>query len=228
MAVRKYRKRPTRRARRVRRSLRSKRLPQGKIYSFKRTCQLFPWYFNSVTGSWQQYSDNIISNSAIAPSITGILKFALTDLPNPTDFTMLFEQFKITGVKLRFIPYIGTENSSPSGVFLDTMAMCIDRGANDQINASYGFNSLLENQDVKLRNSQKPFSMWVGTPTFHQPADSATQVAYKSGWLDSELAASRSVDHHGVKWAFATSRPDTVALYYKVFATYYVKCRNPQ
>lgn len=226
--IRKYRKRPTRRVRRVRRTMRSKRLTQGKVYAFKRTCQLKPWYFNSSTGEWEQYTNNRITNADTGTSITGILKFKLNDLPGATDFTSLYEQFKITGVKLRFMPYLGTESSSYSGSYTEPIALCIDRGANDQTVVSPSMNSLLENQDVKLRNTQRPFSLWIGTPTFHQPADGGTQVSYKSGWLDSELSPSREVDFHGVKWAFDSTRPEINACFMRVFATYYIKCRNPQ
>lgn len=200
-------------------------LTQGKLYKFKRTCQALPYYFDGA--NWVQYGFNIVSNSNSIPFSSGIFKFRLTDLPNPTDFTQLYEQFKITGVKLRFVPYIGTE-TAPGGGYLETMAMAIDRGANDQVVVSPSFDSLLENQDVKLRNTQRGFSLWIGTPTFHQPADGLAQGAYKSGWLDSDIASSRGVDYHGVKWSFQVQRPVENAVSLRVFATYYITCRNPQ
>lgn len=226
--IRKYRKRPTRRVRRVRRTMRSKRLTQGKIYSFRRTCQISPWYFDSTISLWTQYTSNVISNSTASASASGIFKFRLNDLPNPTDFTMLFEQFKITGVKLRFMPYQGTESSAASSLLMVPLATCIDRGANDQILTTPSFNSLMENQDVKIRNTQRGFNVWLGTPTFHQPADAASQVSYKSGWLDSDLQASRDVDHHGLKWSWAVPATAERSVSYLVYATYYIKCRNPQ
>lgn len=222
--IRKYRKRPTRRVRRLRRS--SKRLTQGKVYSFKRTCQMLPHYWDG--SAWSQYSANVISNSVTAASISGIFKFRLEDMPNATDFTQLYEQFKITGVKLMFIPFLGTESSDTATLRTETMALAIDRGANDQAVVNPSFNSLLENQDVKLRNSQRPFKLWIGTPTFHTPADGLAQGAYKSGWLDSEIVSARNVDYHGVKWAFPASRTEAQSLQFRVFATYYIKCRNPQ
>lgn len=222
--IRKYRKRPSRRMRRIRRS--TKRLTQGKIYSFKRTCQMLPHYWDG--SAWAQYAFNEISPSITYPSLSGIIKFRLEDLPGATDFTQLYEQFKITGVKLKFIPMMGTENGQTTGTFTETMAVCIDRGANDLAVVNPSFNSLLENQDVKLRNTQRPFNLWVGTPTFHQPADGLTQGSYKSGWLDSEVVASRNVDYHGVKWAFPVNRTAANSPVFRVFATYYIKCRNPQ
>lgn len=217
------RRRPVMRKRRMNIS---RPLTQGKLYKFKRTCQMLPHYWDG--SSWSQYSANVISNSVTAASISGIFKFRLEDLPNPTDFTQLYEQFKITGVKLVFIPFLGTESSDTATLRTETMALCIDRGANDQAVVNPSFNSLLENQDVKLRNSQKLFKLWIGTPTFHQPADGLAQGSYKSGWLDSEIVSSRNVDYHGVKWAFPASRTEAQSLQFRVFATYYISCRNPQ
>jgi len=206
----------------------SRPLNQGKLYKFKRTCEIKPWYYTGA--DWVQHSTNSITNDVAAPFFAGIFKFRLDDLPNPTDFTSLYEQFRITGVKLRFIPYVGTESSGQTGSYTEIMAMCIDRGANDQVNVSPSFTSLLENQDVKLRNSQRPFSMWIGSPVAHQGADAQTQVVYKaSPWLDSELPTrSRIVDHHGLKFSFQAQRPEANSTYYRVYATYYITCRNPQ
>jgi len=205
----------------------SRPLTQGKLYKFKRTCQALPFYFDG--SNWAQYSVNTITNSVTAPSIAGIFKFRLEDVPNATDFTQLYEQFKITGVKLRFIPYLSTESSSGvSNGLTDTIALAIDRGANDFAVVNPSFNSLLENQDVKLHNSQRGFSMWIGTPTFHQPADGLTQGTYKSGWLDGEIVASRNVDYHGLKWSFPQSRTEAQSCGFRVYATYYISCRNPQ
>lgn len=201
-------------------------LTQGKLYKFKRTCQAKPFYFDGE--NWAQYGFNFVSNAASAPAISGIFKFRLEDVPNATDFTQLYEQFKITGVKLLFVPYLGTESSSGALTLTDTMAMCIDRGANDLAVSNPSFNSLLENQDVKLRNSQRPFKLWIGTPTYHQPADGLAQGSYKSGWLDSEIVGSRNVDYHGVKFAFQTTQLEANAQYFRVYATYYITCRNPQ
>lgn len=206
----------------------SRPLTQGKLYKFKRTCMIRPWYFNGA--DWQQHPGNTISNAVGEPFFAGIFKFKLEDLPNYQDFTQLYEQFKITGVSLRFIPWIGTESSSNATARTDTIAYCIDRGANDLINVSPSFNSLLENQDVRLRNSQRPFKVWIGSPVAHQGADAQTQVVNKpSPWLDSQLVTRSSiVDHHGIKFSFQNNVADSTAVYYRVYATYYITCRNPQ
>lgn len=211
----------------MRRMTRPGMLRQGKVYSFKRTCRLTPYWYDGE--NWSAFTGgNTITNDNTVTNYAGIFKFKLYDLPQYSDFTSLYEQFKITGVKLRFIPMLGTESSALATSQTRTVAVCIDRGANDYVNAQPTFDELLANQDVKLRNSQKPFSIWIGTPTAHQPADATTQTAYVKPWLDSDIGSSVFVDHHGLKFAFQESVPTANAVYFRVYATYYIKCRNPQ
>lgn len=211
----------------LRRMTRPGMLRQGKIYSFKRTCRLIPYWFDGE--NWSAYTGgNIITNDNSVTNYAGIFKFKLYDLPQYSDFTSLYEQFKITGVKLRFIPFFGTESSAFPGSQTRSVALCIDRGANDYVLAQPTFDELLANQDVKLRNTQKPFSIWIGSPTAHQPADAVAQTAYVKPWLDSDIGNSVFVDHHGLKFAFQESVAPTYACGFRVYATYYIKCRNPQ
>lgn len=231
MAFKMYRKKPNRRIRRIRRKARGMRktaLTQGKIYSFKRMCALKPYYFNGT--AWVQAADNVITNDSAYAYFAGHMRFRLNDLPNATDFTTLYEQFKITGVKLTFIPWIGTESSDSTGYRTAALAVAIDRGANDLNLASPSFTSLLEQQDCKLLSTGggRPFKMWVSTPTFHTSADALTQATYKAGWLDSERTGSRDVDFHGLVYSFQQNVSTATSCAFKVYATYYVKCRNPQ
>lgn len=209
----------------MRRPLRN-RYGQGKIYSFKRTCELRPWLYDA--GIWQQQTGNIISNNVSDTRYRGIFKFKIDDLPNGSDFMNLFENFRITGVRLRFMPYYGTESSGGSpAITMSPLALCIDRGANDQVGVNPSFTSLLENQDVKLRSSYKPFSMYVAYPKAHSPADGLNQTVLTSPWLDSEVNG-QAVDHHGIKFCFQDNVAASSAVYFRVYATYYLKCRAPQ
>lgn len=204
---------------------------QGKVYAFKRTCQLKPHRWDSSLLIWTTDGvDATISSSSSGLSSTGIFKFRLADLPGYNDFLSLYEQYKITGVKLRFIPRIGSESTAPasSATIMSPLAYCIDRGANDQVGGPVTFSSLMEHQDVKVISSLRPFSIWIGQVASHTSADAQTQVAYQRSWLDTEVSNSFIVDHHGLKFAFAETSSAERQVSFSVFATYYVKCRNPQ
>ena len=86
---RRYRRRFTRRIRYNKRG--------QKVYVFKRYCLLPPISVNNVTG------------------FGGGLDFSLIDLPNYTEFTALYDQYKINAVKVTFLPQI-TENVSLGSV----------------------------------------------------------------------------------------------------------------
>lgn len=208
----------------VTRSLR----PYGaKTYAFKRTLECLPWYYTA--GAWTQNLTNVITTSSTVNLHTGILKFRLADLPQYGEFTALFEKFRITGVKLRFVPYYGTQSSGQgSSPLMMSLAIAVDKGANDLATANPTFTGLMEQQDVKIRTTQRPFSLYISYPTTHTVLDGQSQVAYANRWLDSEIAGSTLVDHHGVKFCFEGQVSDTVTCAFRIFATYYIKCRNPQ
>lgn len=221
------RRKASRRKMPMRRSMRS-RYGQGKIYAYKRTCELHPYHFSN--GNWVRQAANFVTNDVGNLGYNnGIFKFKLEDLPGFTDFTNLYENFKITGVKLRFIPTMGTSSDAVDAntTIMEPLALCIDRGANDNIAFNPTFSALLENQDVKIRSSYKPFSLYIAYPKAHTPADGVTQTVLTSPWLDTEVNG-QVVDHHGLKFDFQAAVPTTRSVWFRVYATYYLKCRAPQ
>lgn len=228
-----YRRRTTRRPRRSLKKVRRSRVPRpltgNTVYSFKRTCQLTPYYYVSPT--WVASADgNQITNYTGSLSWQGIFKFKLADLPNYTDFMNLYRAFKITGVKLMFMPTVGTSSSgetTSTTTILEPLAYTIDKGANDTITTNPTFLQMLEDQSSKIRNSQRPFSIFVRNPSVHAPADAQNQVAYLKGWIDTENSAGAQVDHHGVKYCFQALRSAQQCINFRVYATYYIKCRGP-
>ena len=66
-----------------------------QVYNFTRKCeydQVYPTFGNAV--------DRVFT-------------FALADLPNYTEFTTLFDQYRINAVKLTFIPRLSSADSNP-------------------------------------------------------------------------------------------------------------------
>lgn len=206
---------------------RAMKYSSGKIYSFRRTCELSP--YNYQDGIWVRASSNAVNNDAAQLRYRGIFKFKLDDLPGYTDFLNLYENFRITGVRLRFLPYLGTEATAPAttGTVMSPLALCIDRGANDAIGVNPNFTDLLQNQDVKIKSSYKPFSIYIAYPKAHMPADGVTQTVLTSPWLDSEVNG-QVVDHHGLKFCFQENTSVDRQVSFRVYATYYIKCRAPQ
>lgn len=203
-------------------------LASGRIYSFKRTCQLNPYVYYS--GAWARQATNAVSSNNALILNAGIFKFTLSDLPNYGDFSNLYEQVRLTGVKLRFIPYCGTEsgNGGTNLTYMDALALCVDKQALDQASANPTFTEIIENQDARIISTQKPFKMYIPYPTVSQPVDAATQITQRNLWLDTSRSATESIDHNGVKFCFQGTQPANQSCAFRVYATYYIKCKNPQ
>lgn len=227
----KYTRRSRRSIRKPRRKMRRmlrlrKGLTDSKVYKFKRTCQLAPYVITD--GIWQKSTaGNIITNNNVNVMWQGAFTFTLSDLPNYGEFISMFSQYRIAGVKLRFIPYQGTENGSSTGTFTSPIAYTVDK--NDILSSSATvFNDLLEEQDCKLRNSQKPWSIYIPYPSFHGPAEQLTLVAGRNGYLSTERAGNAFVEHNGLRYSYQSQVPPSNANGYQVFATYYVHCKAPR
>lgn len=209
------------RPRRKKRANKKTRLTDSKIYSFKRTCEL-----KAFSGS-TNFSDNAIYDNT--GRYTGNFRFSLDDLPNYLDFANLFNQYKITGVKLKFIPVAGTESTvAAPGLSvpqLNPLAICITRGA---LNLAPTFSQMMQQQDVKVMSSNRPFTLWVSKPQAYAPADSITQAVMINPWIDAGVT--QAVHHYGVQYCFEsnTGSGTTTSVAYRVFATYYIKCKAPE
>lgn len=208
---------------RARRSLGS----QNKVYSFKRSVALAPWA-NIDDAPVQQASTFITNHAAVGNYQFGYFKFRLADLPNFTDFTNLYERYKIVGVKLRFIPVKGdnSELNSTGGAYMSPLAVAINRSAIQLTADDRTFNELVETQDCRVYDSRKGFNMYIPYPKFYAPADGFTTAQEKSGWIRSGEA---NIHHFGLQYAFQISSLSAAnATAFSVIATYYIKAANPQ
>ena len=85
---RRYRRKPAYRRKRVMKRTRAR---ISNVHAFKRKV---------VLGNVTAYN-----NGGVTTNAASAFSFKLSDLPQYTDFTALFDQYKITGVKLDFIPF---------------------------------------------------------------------------------------------------------------------------
>lgn len=197
---------------------------QNKVYSFKRHCALSYW--NNVADVPTRRV-SFISNSSTQNQF-GYFTFRLDDLNNYADFTGLYEKYKITGVKLKFIPTRGDGadvNLLTPFSPMSLLAIAINRGSTNTTALERTFDQILEQQDARIYSTQKPFSIYIPYPKFYAPADGLTVAQEKSGWLQSRHP---DVDHYGLQFAWQFQQPDASSCQFRVFATYYIKCANPQ
>lgn len=211
--VRKYKRRPTfRRTRRVVPIRRPIRRRTRQLYQFKRVCEL----------------GHIIVDAGISPTYFHY-EFKLSDLPAATEFTSLFDQYRIKGVSFTVYPrsnvsYIGSSSvSSPIGI----MYTAIDR--DDGVNpASLG--ELEQYQSIKKQFFNRPHKRYF-KPTAVQSgvySNGGITTGYRtlpsSTWFD---CAYPNILYYGIKGAYdASTTSEVIAQSFRVCCTYYIQFRN--
>lgn len=164
------------------------------------------------------------NNGGVTTNAATAFSFKLSDLPQYTDFTALFDQYKITGVKLDFIPFAdnvswevasnGASISAPGGPLM----IATDY---DDVSLPASASEMLSRQNVKVIPVGRRYQMFL-RPKYNDVANTAAVVP-SSGFIDCDTAAA---PHYGVKcWMAAPNIPNT-NFTYQVWATYYVKMKG--
>jgi len=175
--------------------------PPGREYKYQRFAQ----YGNIST------STTVTTNFAWS--------FLLSDLPNYTEFTTLYDQYRIEKIELILIS--NTSESIPSSVNLGVMYKVTDYDDATTLSTNLDY---LQYQNCKVLNPlfhKKSFPL---KPRFAVAAYAGafTSYANNAGWLD---VASPSVQHYGVKIGFSAT---TVVISYQVLAKFHLSFKNPR
>lgn len=151
-------------------------VPRHKIHTFVRKQN-----FGTITGSVTAEQD-------------GAFAFSLASLPDPTEFTNLFDTYRISKVKLDFYPlFIDTSATVP----YPPMITAIDY--DDSVATAY---AVLQEYDTSVVSQTGTYFQRVLTPRVALAAygGAFTQFAQAKAeqWLD---CASPGVTHYGLKYA---------------------------
>lgn len=118
------------------------------------------WYFTLSTGVGSN-SGTLIDS---APDITSTA--STTGLPNYTEFTNLFDQYRLNKLSIRFLPLrtetiTGTTNSNACTMYY-TLA------DQDDIATPTSLGQLLQHQDLHVQVLDKPFTIVFDKPRFQK------------------------------------------------------------
>lgn len=183
-----------------------RRLARG-IHYFKRTCQLTQLSFNNA-------STNV-----------GAYVFSIGNLPNVTEFSNLFDEYLITGIKIKFIPDITGNDATPIGsvVALPNFYTVIDH---DDNTAPSNLDELLQYQTLRMTQGHRIHSRYLKPMV----SNAVYKVGLTSGygsmraqWCD---FSNTDIAHYGLKYCMDPSWNNATALKYQVIATFYFKCRG--
>lgn len=176
------------------------KINQQKIYSFKR--MVIPLSFTNAGDS------TTATNKAYSHS--------LSDLPNSSEFINLFDQYKITGVKVKCLPR--TDQVSAANASASYLYYAVDYDDANPPNV----NDLQQYQNVKTVRGDRPFSFFFSPRVATAVYGGSLFNAYgnSKSWID---CSSPNAPHYGWKlWWNAAS----FATGYDMLWTYYVKFRN--
>lgn len=205
-----------------------KRVPQNFL-RVKRTWHKPPTGEGVPGATWDLYWDSV-TGSFINCDGQG-REFKLSDLPNVTEFTNLFDAYRIRGVKLDFLPIYNSHeiNEGPAASPFDRVGMPIITYARDYDDAMApaGEDTLLQystNSRLVLSNKK---SIYIRNPRVAQSVyKSGVTAAYaeakKNLWID---CANADVPHYGLKYYVPTINLSKI-LYIRVYATYYLEFKR--
>lgn len=166
----------------------------------------------------------------------GVMKFQLNDVIKHGDFTALYDRYKITGVKVTFIPlmnqgYVGQSSSgNTNSATIPTITYAIDY---DDSALPLSSMQLLEKMDSKVRRLDRPFSIYIKSPKVAGVvnADSGN-VAASFGNFGYANCANDDVNFRGFKfWIRDMALPDPGAKLnslIRVQTKYYLAFKDPQ
>lgn len=199
--TRRSRRKPRKSYRRSRRRSNRRRLGQYTTYKFTRIAQLTPVAGSTTTDTF------------------GAFVFNLGDVPSFSEFSSLYDQYQITGVKLWFVPRLTevTGTTTTTGNFWYWPDF-------DDATLVTSMAQVFQIQGVKFRQANgRPFSIFLrpkpidgvytGTGTFRASAP-------RTAWIDT---ASTDIPHFGIKWGL------TIGSYINgldVYGKYYLKFKG--
>lgn len=210
MPIRYRRRKVVRRPRRARRAgAKRTNLSGTGLHYFKRR-----YVVANVTAS--------TSGVGVRSDAAGALSFNLNALPNSSEFTSLFDQYKIMKVKLRWIPF-GDSVNMPIATMTGTSSLVSPGGPlitvidYDDNTAPTAAADLLQYQTSKVTPIPKPLSMTIRPKFATEIYRSAVSTGYgaRSGWLDT---ASSDIPHYGVKYYMNAPSALSSSYTYQVWA----------
>lgn len=201
-----------------RRNPRITRPLKTNVYFFKRS---FAEVVDVVPTSGITFASNTLSGTGA---------FQLSFLPNYTEFTNLFDQYRIVGVSIKWIFSTNVVNygAPVAGTFADTclplLHYCFDTNSN-VVPAS--INVMREYNTYRCKRLDRVCKTYCRPRIANVAYESALAVGYTQGykqWVDTTYP---SMDYYGIRWAIdpVTFTNNTRIGVCEMVYTYYIQCK---
>lgn len=192
-------------------------------HSFKRHYISYGWQL-SMVGTPAVYGSvqTSLTQLEIYDSIRGSATPSYFQMADVTEFTNLFDRYRIAGYKLTFIPTWNNADVTAGTARLPTFHYTYDI---DSAQIPSNFNDIVERTNVKSFQITKPFSMYVRNPgvdiSAYGGVSSGYAVVKRSPWLDCSNA---NILHYGFKWAILGYTGTPINFDLKI--TWYLRFKN--
>lgn len=206
-----YRSKVPKRSKALRRIPRCPRVQSG-IYSYRRT----------LSTTFTPTYNGVLTNTYLA------LEFQLGDLAGYTEFTTLYDSWRLKKVNLRFIPRM---NSFGQADYAATFTACpnlITAIDTDDSATPTSLDDLLQYANHKIHPWYKQFSVSFAPKVATAVYGGATFSAYAQGspWIDS--ASATTAIYYGLKLGttgYAATNNGNAASW-DIFVTYHIECKG--
>lgn len=156
----------------------------------------------------------------------GSLQFTLGQLPNVSEFTALYDQYRINKIKVVFVPALsGMDANAPSTqYYMPNLHSVVDY---DDATAPTSMAQLFQYPRLKrtrgLRDHKQYFSPAVSVEVYQSGISTSYSAKWKQ-WLD---LASTSVPHYGVKYGIDPGNPAGGNQWaWRPYVTFYFSCKG--
>lgn len=207
-------RRPRRKAplRRTRRYLRRRplmgRLPRNnRIHNFTRVVELSE------------------INSSTTADVVGGMNFKLSDLGSYTEFTNLFDKFRICGVKVEFVPKFTGNDMNPGSTFPGAPNIHTIIDYNESTNPG-NLAEMLQYSNYKRTRGHLTHKRFFKPAVLVANYESAVATAYSSKWKVWLDSADASTAHFGLKYLIDIT--PNVAHQFRRYVKFYIQCKDPK
>lgn len=183
---------------------RGMRIRRNPVYSFVRTKQL-------TSINLQTASDTL-----------GRITFQLDNLDNYTEFTNLFQQFRILGVKLTFVPYVTSNDANPIATtyVMPNIHTVIDH---DDSGTPANLAEIMQFRNHRMTRLNRVHSRYIKPSILMSAYETALTSAYIPKWKQWVSTDDYTTPHYGLKYFIDQS---STALTIRVFAKFYFQCKD--
>lgn len=203
----------------------------NKVYAFKRLGQTLILQNSTTAGTITTNNAALVSlGTAISDTIGSQfgagMAFRLANLESSSDFTSLYDQYKIKGVAIKIIPLSDSATANSSG-FLPTLYWRTD---NDDSAAPANESEMRQAQDVKTMRLTGPRSIYIPYPKSAVDVNGTVSSygAVANRWIN---CSETTVFHHGLKMWLKNvdlrAQPNTTTAF-RIEVMYYLLFRGPQ